>query len=436
MNIDLKTIENEINLFFENKKFDKKTIGNTNCFVHYKNKSKIFRVALDDFDISEEMNQFLKEYNEYSGGKLEVINILISYKKDVSDSAIIVIGSLEEANTKLKQFFPKINLKVKEAVEEEISEAEIMEQDPQRLIAEMKNPALSKNKDLQKIAKNMQNPHIVARICGFIFVFCPLIIAFISLYLVSYRHESLLQDSSTANFFFGAVDFKLTIYLQQYWRILTYALIPDFGDRLNGFLELIVCGIVLFGVLKYCFSLIGVVKFAVVSLSTYLIVGFFAAFFIQNGSLSGQTIPLAIATGSLCLTIWTNSTNAFVKMFTKNRIFIPIVVLILIPIIENSVATKTPIILLAFCVSAALLYLVNYDWKAKQKDISLYLALLIVAGSIITPFVLAFCYTPVPAKDQSILNAIALMYKYSLASKLKAESWIYDLFKVHYDLRK
>ncbi|WP_339020441.1 hypothetical protein [Spiroplasma endosymbiont of Atherix ibis] len=373
----------------------------SNDYVSYlvnpKAKFKIIRVTVGspvttDKNLDEIKNTLKREKRE----KVDILNIALSDKDvDISLEGITFsVSNLENIKIKLKPHFSKINsLKEtnKEEEDEKISEEELIEI--------LQNPTKSSNLKFRKAVQKMNRNTPISIILSSIFFILPIITTV--LYIIWFKDS----DPKAIDLFFGATNRNLTIIGGQWWRIFTYGFTANSNGYLMAFIQIFFLTYGTLKVARYTEGLVGTFRFAIAIFITYPLTGFFvsAAIPSQTSIFSGGLGFMASVVGVLGVTTWDKKREP-IQLFSKNRLFFPIIFLVLYPLILQQYQLYIMIVTSA-AISSSIYLLSIYNKQNVDKLIILPIVILITAFAL--PLTLTLINYYIPAHDPYSSKALS-----------------------------
>ncbi|WP_338982973.1 hypothetical protein [Spiroplasma endosymbiont of Othius punctulatus] len=424
----LQKLLEEISNYLLSKKYKKSQSGNDTYFVNKKETPSIVRIALDEFE--SDRKQLDEEISKLTKDKVapSIIEILLTYKSDTPKTNVIRIDSYDKANKELSKHFK--DFKIQKEVKQE---SEKFEGSAEELIKNLQNPSKSSDEKLRKVINSFENPPIYTKIFSGVFVLVPIIV-FISAMFISTSNIMFTRygNPEVNNLFFGAIDYKLVVVGNQWWRILTYGLAPEYqADGLKTILQLIIFGWITYLMVKYSSSMTGILKTAGSFLIAYIIAGFALSFIAQTSSISGQVLPLAIITGGVSAIVvnpTARTSGMFLTMFTKKRLVLPYLALIVYILFFSDDMSNILYILISFGLGFMASIVVNHDYKIKNDKFYI-TPLIILAVIVAIMLILVFVQKFNPAVNMNTISTLALQYKMGLISLDKVNDILQNNFK-------
>lgn len=417
---NLNELLDKISDYLLSKKYKKSSLGSDLYFVNKKESPSIVRIAIDEFNENKEvMDEEIKRLTK-DGVAPSIIQILLTYKTLVDDSNIINIDSFDKANKVLSKHFQ--NFKIEKPVIEVVEEPKQISQE--ELIVNLTNPSKSSDEKLKKVIKGFENPTIYTKVFAGLFVLVPIMVFIATLFILSSNDTfSRYSNPEINNLFFGALDYKLTVVGNQWWRILTYGLAPNYQQNtISTILQLILFGWITYMMVKYSSSMLGILKTAGIFVVAYIITGFALAFVAQSGAISGQILPLAIITGIVSAVVVNpteKTSGMFLTIFTKKRLVLPYAALILYAIFfSKNMPNDLIYIGMGFGLGFLASIVINFDYKGKKaRKERVWIAPAIIIGLVVfVMLVLVFIDKFNPAMDSNTIYTLALQVKMGLIS--------------------
>ncbi|QHX35991.1 rhomboid protease GluP [Spiroplasma sp. TIUS-1] len=430
---NLNELLDKISNYLLSKKYKKTSSGGDLYFVNKKETPSIVRIAIDEFDVNRE--QLDLEIKSLTKDEISpsIIEILLTYKKGLELSNVIIVDSFAAANKVLSKQFK--NFKVEKNVVEKEEEAKHIS--AEELIANLQNPSKSSDEKLKKVINSFENPTIYTKLFAGVFVLVPVMVFIVALFIFSSNSFfSKYGNTEINNLFFGALDYKLTVVANQWWRILTYGLAPDYQvNSMTTIIQLVLFGWITYIMVKYASSMLGILKAAGTFALAYVITGFALAFVAQTSSISGQIIPLAIITGLVSAVVVNptkKTSGMFLTLFTKRRLVLPYIALVLyLLFFSKNVPNDFLYIGMGFGMGFLASIIVNFDYNDKKnnKDKAWVAPLVIVVSVVVVMMILVFINKYNPAINSNTIYTLALQVKMGLISLDKANDILLNNLK-------
>lgn len=412
---NLNELLDKISNYLIEKKYVKTNYGNDLYFKNHKASPSIVRIAVNEFD--NDRSKFDSEISSLTKNDISpsIVEILLTYKPVTNATNVINIDSYKSANTELAKIFKGFKISKPEP------EVEKFEGTQEEMVKSLQNPSKSPDEKLRKVINGFENPPFYTKLFAGLFVLVPIIVFVAAIFIfVSNQMFMTYGSAEVKNLFFGALDYKLTVVGNQWWRVLTYGLAPEYQmDALKTILQLIIFGWITFIMVKYAASMLGILKTMGTFLIAYLITGFALAFVAQSGSISGQLLPLSIITGIVSAVVVNPSKKTagmFLTIFTKKRLVLPyFALLIYILFFSPNKGTSLLYIGMAFGTGFLVSIIFNHDYSVKNDTLWL-VPLITILGIVAVMLVLTFISKYNPAINMNTVYALALQSKMGLMS--------------------
>ncbi|AHI53105.1 rhomboid family intramembrane serine protease [Spiroplasma culicicola] len=391
----------------------------SNNYISYlinpKNRNQIIVISIGQADNEKELKQLKESLKTAKREHIEVLNIIIT---DQIIENSICISSFDNIVTQLGKYYPKIvNLKEPEKDEEQMSEEEMLET--------LQNPSKSSNIKLKNLVSRMQSNSFVSMGLTLIFFVIP-IVCFAFWFFIA--GGSWLQYSDVSSLFFGGTNKALTIYAGQYWRIFTYGF-NTMSLGIIGFLfETIIMGAMVLKLSKYTEGIIGSWKFALIMFITYPMTGLFVSVMVPGVVFSGILGFMASVIASLGVTTWVKK-NDPITLFSKNRLLMPIIIMILYALFFKS-GYDLILIVAAAGIAGSMTMLFTYDYS--KPDFYLAFPIIMLVGLILMPIICIFIPTYSLAPEGTTIYALIEYARHGILSVdkvneilLKDNGWHY-----------
>ncbi|ASP28025.1 putative rhomboid-like transmembrane protein [Spiroplasma corruscae] len=346
-------------------------------------------------------------------GKREKINILnIAFSDEVEEIILegitITVNSLDSIKEKLNTHFSRIvKIKDESTVNQDDNEENIENLSNEELYDMLSNPSKSDNVKLKTAVARMKITTINSSILFIFFFLLPLA----SLLATFFYLSKLNVLPGAIDLFFGATNRNLTNVGNQWWRIFTYGFTANIydGSIMSLLLILLVSGTAV-KLSKYTEGLVGQWKFSVAVFVSYPLSGFFVSVLIpvSDAIFSGPFVILSSVVGVLCVTTWNKKADP-ITLFSKNRLFFPLIMLILFPFVLGKYNDYI-IIIMGMGIAASITLLFQYNWK--NKDWYLIFPLFILIAPTLVALIAIFIPVPSPALDTKYTLTALNMYLY------------------------
>ncbi|AHB36574.1 rhomboid family intramembrane serine protease [Spiroplasma apis] len=390
---------------------------NISYLVNPKNKFQIVCVTIGNPVTSDKNLEEIK--NTVKSAKREKLNTLIialtsNLEISLVDGTLIDVDSLETIKTKLSNHFPRINSLV---IEKNEDSPEI---DEEELLASLKNPSESSNIKLKNLAARMTTNSALSILLGAMFIILP-IVTYIMWTMLNMRNPNTpLKSDAVASLFFGATNRSLTVIGQQYWRIFTYGFTANNGGLLKAIIEVFIIGSLTLKLSKYTEGVLGTLKFASITLITYVLAGLFVSVMIPFGQFNGVLGFTASTIAALGVTTW-DKKNDTVIIFSKNRIIMPLLIMIAYSLFFKT-TNEIILIVTASGISGALTMLMTYNYK--NLDRYFVMPVVMIAGFVIIPIIFLFLPYSSLAEDRDSINAMGAYIQYNTFSVEQANRFL------------
>ncbi|AGR41440.1 hypothetical protein [Spiroplasma taiwanense] len=402
---------NLVNYFVKVEKYkavEKFSSDYVSYLVNKKNQYKIIRITIGS-PVSSDKNleQLKEELKEAKRQKIQILNIAITSDKIELEfeGKLVIVDSVELAMKRLVKIFPKINSlekRFKNQLKEE-DEDGIENISTEEVIEMLTNPSKSSNLKLKNAVARMNRHSNISIVLSLIFIIMPIVTVILS--FMFFSNSSI--NGYVVDLFFGGTNRNLTINGQQWWRVFTYGFTTNSGGIIFALIQIFFISGMAIKLSRYTEGLVGSIKFAAAVFITYPLAGFFVSTssvsetYIYSGSLGF----LASIVGILGVTTWSKKREA-IQLFSKNRLVIPIIMLVIYPLFTSSYFQYILIIASA-AISTSITVLLTYDWK-NSRDKLFILPIFILAACILAAFTFTFIPSFSSAHDIYSLNAISL----------------------------
>ncbi|AUM62832.1 hypothetical protein [Spiroplasma monobiae] len=352
----------------------------------------------------DEIKQTLKEQKRE---KVELLNIAISDSEiDITfEGTTLSVSTLEEAKTKIRPYFSKIDSlkeQEKEEFEESISDEEMIEI--------LKDPSKSSNLKFKKAIQRMNRNSPISITLMAIFFVMPIITLVLSFLWFGGSASPIID------LFFGATNRNLTINGGQWWRIFTYGFTVNGQGFLMAIIQILFISGATIKLSRYTEGLVGSFKFAISIFLTYPLVGFFVSAMVpdQSAIFAGPLGFMASVVGVLGVTTWDKKREP-IQLFSKNRLVFPIICLVVYPLFMGG--SHLFIMIIASAAISSSIYLLT-TYNKENIDKLIILPIIILSFAFIVPLVASIINYYYPAHDLYSLN---VLYQYKIRGWMNAD---------------
>ncbi|AOG60653.1 hypothetical protein SHELI_v1c07040 [Spiroplasma helicoides] len=403
----------------EKYKVDPKLSSDFNVFLYNKNSIyQVISITVGEASLEIENKKIEKLSISLKSAKREKINVLKIAIFEGKQDGVICITSIADAKEKLKQHFAKIiNLKEVEETKQNDDDEELSEEE---LLKTLQDPNSSSNIKLKKLASRMNSNSLVSIILMIMFLLLPIICFGIGIYWA--QSDPLLSSGPVSSLFFGASNKALTIIGKQFWRLFTYGFnVQNYGVIAGG-LQLLLISVPCLKLSKYTEGIVGSYKFALAMFITYPLTGLFTSVLMPSYIFSGVSVFSASVIGCLAVTTWTKK-NDPITLFSKNRLFFPIIILILYNFLVNDMGAMV-VIIVAIGISSSITLFFTYNYS--KVDFYIAFPCLIIGSIIIIPIVFWIVPTYGLAPDDISMAALLYYVRKGIFSSDYVNSIIFD----------
>ncbi|WP_166508456.1 hypothetical protein [Spiroplasma chinense] len=345
--------------------------------VNPKNKTQLIAIGIGELSGVE--GKIFKVKEKHTSGKREAFNVLKISITEESFKDVVCVSNLKEAKAQLIKDFPKIT-SLEETKQEE-SEPDLSEEE---ILESLKNPNSSENKKLKKLVSSMNTQTAVSM--SLMVLFCIIPIITFGLWIFLSTKVDGLAHTGIASLFFGGSNRALTIVGHQFWRIFTYGFSLHSAGIFGALIEVAIVLVLYIRLARYTEGIIGSWKYAFIMFVTYPLTGFFLSVMVPGMVFTGILGFASSTITVLGVTTW-NKKSDTVTLFSKNRLILPLLVMIMYTILFKD-SSDYLIIVTAAGISGSITLLFTYDYS--RPDFYLAFPIIMLIGLILLPFIFLF----------------------------------------------